>query len=218
MKITRSIVHVLYFALAASPLSMAADRAIYVLAGRAELGFPVPVELYRLGSPLMGAVLVRVIQPADSFTCSISISPQERLLAIVDDKSTEALVNVIDMDRPERKVKVKIDYDAAPGKERSCGNGFLVRSPDGRLLQAVVLGNEHTRFELSAASSDVSGFSLLGVPLRPYASEERVERLPWQYDALIEVSSVGWGGDWHHAVPDEYLLSRDCDAYLPGVF
>ena len=92
-------------------------------------------------------------------------------------KHTAAIVNIVEMDRPEKAESVHIDYGAGPGKNRSCLNAFLLRSPDGRLMQAVGLGDAFMLRESSKLISDVSDFSLLGVSLRPYDPEPKVERL-----------------------------------------
>src|SRR5450755_2215679 len=202
----------------------AGDASLYLLTGpmHASQAYA-PVHLLRVETGGRGLSLVRVIldRPLDSVPCSVEVDPGDRLAAVLIDRHTYSLVDSIDMDRPERVNQLRANYDTAPGLHRVCGQGFLVRTADGRVLQAMLLSGELANPGAIAphptGDSGVTGFSLLGVQLWPSASDPRIEQLTWEDTGRVELSTVGWGEglQWREVSVDK-LGALSFGAIRPG--
>jgi len=179
----------------------AKGQSLYLLTGPMETRELAPISLFMTKDSGIGLDLVRTISsnPAKELSCSVSVDPGERLVAILLNVDTAALAASIDMDNPGTLQKATISYGSAPGTYRPCLKGFLARSTDGRLLQVVELGPESTLRSQSASLGRVptTSFSILGVQIRPPVSDPKTEQLPWSYEGRIETSSAGWGGGMH---------------------
>jgi hypothetical protein len=182
-----------------------------------------PVHLLRVETGGQGLSLVRVIldRPLDSVPCSVDVDPGDRLATVLIDRHTYALVDSIDMDRPERVNQLRASYDAAPGLLRVCAQGFLARTADGRVLQAMILSGElagpGSIAPHPSGDPGVTGFSLLGVQLSPSTSDLRIEQLTWEDTGRLELSTVGWGEGLHwREVGVDKLGALSLGAIRPG--
>src|SRR5271166_6206571 len=94
-------------------LCEAADQTVYLLAGPTDsYDRPKVIRLLTLSGSGNGLSLVQTVsgsQPEES-TCSVSIDPDERLVAVLADLYTEAVVTSIYMDHPGQLRKALIHF------------------------------------------------------------------------------------------------------------